>query len=190
MNIRQAPIELTHFHDRSPDHSIDTVLLHFCSDVVAHPDSPYDLKLILNSFEQGGVSAHYFIDREGEIYKAVPCSKVAYHAGVGSVPWDSSRENRLNEYSIGIELLAIGSREDMAPYLDAERYESIGLKFIGFTDSQYTALNILLDRLLERYIKIARNNRGIFGHDQYASGRKTDPGTLFDWNKIKIKKSW
>jgi N-acetyl-anhydromuramyl-L-alanine amidase AmpD len=133
-----------------------------------------------------GVSTHYLIGRNGEVFRLVDENRVAFHAGRGSLPGFPGYENRLNEYSIGIELLAIGTQEEMLAFMPAQTYQLISPSNIGYTDAQYRSLNLLLDDILRRQPSIVRDRRHIIGHDEYAPGRRTDPGRLFDWSRIKV----
>jgi N-acetyl-anhydromuramyl-L-alanine amidase AmpD len=90
----------------------------------------------------------------------------------------------LNKYSIGIELMAIGTEAEMAPMMSVEHYKKIPKEHIGYTEAQYGALNLLLDDILTRNKKIKRDREHIIGHDEYAPERKTDPGSLFEWVKV------
>ena len=88
----------------------------------------------------------------------------------------------MNMYSVGIELLAIGSEDDMKQYINEETYNSLDDSLIGFTDAQYESLNLLVDELCERY-SIPKDKSRIIGHEEY-SPHKSDPGELFDWNRL------
>jgi len=98
------------------------------------------------------VSAHFFIRRDGSIIQFVSCLKRAWHAGTSS--WQN--KTRCNDFSIGIELE--GS--------DTE----------AFTEKQYSSLTQLTQTLQNVY-PITE----IVGHSDIAPGRKTDPGSYFDW---------
>lgn len=104
------------------------------------------------------VSAHFLIQRKGEITQFVPCNKRAWHAGAST--WHGRKA--CNDFSIGIELE--------------------GTDFLLFTDQQYAAL-IRLTRLLKRAYPIHE----ITGHSDIAPGRKTDPGHEFDWQRYLAK---
>jgi LysM repeat protein len=43
-----------------------------------------------------------------------------------------------------------------------------------------------LNEILKRHPTIQRNRKHIVGHNEYAPGRKKDPGKLFDWSRINI----
>lgn len=163
---------------------ISHVMLHFISNVSENPQNPYQIENLNEIYTEYGVSAHYMIDRDGSIYKLVPENRVAYHAGTGVLPYFPDYEDKLNDYSIGIEMLGIGTKEEMATFIDEDTYDSIDSSFIGFTDVQYESLTSLLETLHERYPDIKRNRKHVIGHDEYATGRKSDPGTLFDWSRI------
>lgn len=105
------------------------------------------------------VSAHCVIWRDGRIFQYVPFEKRAWHAGISQF---AGRE-RCNDFSIGIELEGC----DDLPYTD-EQYQSLIL-LTKFIMSQHPAITI------ER----------IVGHCDIAPGRKTDPGTAFDWMRYR-----
>src|SRR5262249_45699117 len=93
---------------------VDVIVLHFSSNVLEKPQAPYEVEAMLRLFQDKAVSAHYLIGREGTIYRLVPEDQQAFHAGEGELPWGSEkRKNSLNNTSIGIEILAIGTQEEM-----------------------------------------------------------------------------
>lgn len=105
------------------------------------------------------VSSHILIKRTGEIVQFVPFHERAWHAGKSNY---CGREC-CNDFSIGIELE--GSDTDT------------------FEDIQYQQLTRLIAALQEAYPGI---NDHITGHSDIAPGRKTDPGTGFDWSRLGI----
>jgi len=102
------------------------------------------------------VSAHFYVRRDGRVIQFVDCDQRAWHAGASN--W-CGRDN-CNDYSVGIELE--GS--------DTQPFES----------AQYAALWALLDALRLRYPITA-----VVGHSDVAPGRKTDPGSCFDWGAVR-----
>jgi AmpD protein len=102
------------------------------------------------------VSAHFLLRRDGEIIQFVCCKQRAWHAGVSL--W-RGRE-RCNDFSVGIELE--------------------GADEIPFEDAQYTRLAGLIVALKARY-----PITDVTGHSAIAAGRKTDPGSAFEWGRIK-----
>ena len=105
------------------------------------------------------VSAHFFIERDGQISQFVSCLQRAWHAGVSSF---AGREN-CNDFSLGIEL----EGTDDLPYSEA----------------QYDALVPLVQQLLAAYPALSVER--ICGHSDIAPGRKTDPGPAFDWLRLR-----
>ena len=101
------------------------------------------------------VSAHCFINREGEVIQCVNLLHRAWHAGVSVF---AGREN-CNDYSIGIELE--------------------GTDDVAYSPQQYQALAALTGSIMASFPAISR--RRIVGHSDIAPGRKTDPGCAFDW---------
>ena len=164
------------------EHEAEYVMIHFTSAVVADPENPYDMNTIRGIFEQTQVSVHYIIDREGTVYCYVPENRVAWHAGKGTWGDDEKYTDKMNHYAIGIELVAIGSAADMTPYLYPAQYAALDGELIGFTDGQYDALRALVEDICQRH-NIPMDADHVIGHSQY-SPAKTDPGELFDWNRL------
>ena len=163
---------------------ISFVMLHFSSNVIENKKSPYDVDKVLNIFMEYYTSPHYLIDREGVIYQCVDESRTAWHAGKGEWGNDEKYTNKMNEYSIGIEILGIGSYNDMKKYLSEKEYNSINKSDLGFTEKQYDSILELLQDIDDRYKTITFDKEHIISHEDYAPDRKTDPGELFDWQKI------
>jgi AmpD protein len=105
------------------------------------------------------VSAHLLIRRDGEIVQYVPFHQRAWHAGQSCYV---GREG-CNDFSIGVEL----EGADTTPY----------------TDSQYNQLSEVIQSLLRAYPSLSAQR--IVGHSDIAPGRKTDPGSAFDWGRLK-----
>lgn len=160
------------------------VVLHFTSNAAVNPENPYEYGEIRKIFIDYDVSPHYMIDRNGEIYYLLQENRVARHSGKGDLNGYPKYKDHLNDYSIGIELMAIGTEAEMRSMLPADVYQKIPQEHIGYTEAQYESLNRLLDDIMARNNKIKKDRMHIVGHDEYAPERKTDPGTLFDWSKI------
>ena len=107
------------------------------------------------------VSAHYTIDRNGQVYRHVDENLRARHAGVSY--WAGERD--VNSRSIGIELVNPGHE----------------FGYIPFAESQIAALIKLAREIL------ARNPippHRVIGHSDVAPARKMDPGELFPWRTL------
>ncbi len=137
---------------------VDTIVLHFCSDALENPRSPFNMERIRQIYIRGGVSAHYVIDRDGVVFRWVPETRTAFHAGEGKMPWGPVRENSLNEFSIGVELLGVGTREEMARFIPVSVYDKIPREHIGFTPAQYVSLKKLLEDISARWPNVSTEN--------------------------------
>ena len=155
-------------NDRPHNIEIDLIVIHS----ISLPPKNYNTELIkdffLNKMDPGGndylesintlkVSSHFLITRKGLLIQFVPLHKRAWHAGISKF---EGRDN-CNDFSIGIELEGC----------DDEEFES----------NQYKSLLELLKFLSKKY-KIPKRN--IVGHSDIASGRKTDPGSYFNWDLL------
>lgn len=158
------------------------VMLHFTSAVMEHRDDPYGEAYIREIFMESEISTHYLIQRDGTVYCYVPENRAAWHAGVGELEDDPKYTNTMNQYAIGIELAAIGSAADMEKYMPAAEYKKLDETLIGFTDAQYESLALLVSDICTRN-DIPMDETHIIGHETY-SPDKTDPGELFDWNRV------
>lgn len=105
------------------------------------------------------VSAHFLIERDGQISQFVSCNERAWHAGQSLY---AGRDN-CNDFSVGIELE--------------------GTDDLPFSDAQYEALCDLILLLLAAYPALTPER--ICGHSDIAPGRKTDPGPAFDWQRLR-----
>ncbi len=164
------------------EYDAEYVVLHFTSNVVADKENPYDMQAIRKIFEENEVSIHYIIDRDGKAFCYIPESRSAWHSGVGEFGGDEKYTNKMNKYSVGIEIAAIGSEKDMSQYLTSDEYSMLDESLIGFTDKQYETLKKLVGDICIRN-EIPFDRQHIIGHNEY-NPDKSDPGELFDWNRI------
>ena len=158
------------------------VMIHFCSAVVNHRDDPYNHEYVRQTFTDAGVSIHYIIDREGQIFCYIPEDRSAWHAGYGTWLNDEKYTNKMNKYSIGIELMGMGTYEEMSGYLHKWEYNKIPKEHLGYTDAQYVSLKALVEDICQRH-DIPLDKDHIIGHEEF-SPKKNDPGDLFDWSRI------
>ena len=158
------------------------VMIHFTSAVVKHRNDPCNITYIRQTFIDYDVSIHYIIERDGTIRCYIPEDRVAWHAGKGQWANDEKYTNNMNQYAIGIELVAIGSKSDMSIFISGSTYNKIDPQYIGFTDAQYTSLRALVEDICSRN-QIPMDRDHVIGHEDYTS-RKTDPGELFNWERL------
>jgi N-acetyl-anhydromuramoyl-L-alanine amidase len=102
------------------------------------------------------VSSHFYIRRDGALWQFVSCDDRAWHAGQSEY---RGRRN-CNDDSIGIELE--------------------GLEGDAFEDAQYRQLALLCQDIGYRY-PVAH----VAGHEHIAPGRKMDPGSGFQWDRLR-----
>jgi N-acetyl-anhydromuramyl-L-alanine amidase AmpD len=149
-NPRQVTfIQSPNFSSRNED-TIKAVVLHHTGAMTA--------KSTLSWFQskESGVSAHYVIDRNGDIYQMVKEADKAWHCGDSVL----HGKTNVNTFSIGIELVGDGVEE--------------------FPREQYDALAWVIKMMKLKY-NIEDNC--IVGHKDIAvpAGRKIDPQP-FNWN--------
>lgn len=167
VSARQVPSP--NFNERPDSIAVDLIVLHS----ISLPPGIYSGSSIealftncLNSAEHPyfatiadlKVSAHLLIRRCGEVVQFVPFDKRAWHAGVSSY---HGRTN-CNDFSIGIELE--GTDTDV---FTAEQYKQLAMAIVCLCDA-YPALSV----------------HRVVGHEHIAPGRKTDPGSGFDWQQL------
>ncbi|GLQ92082.1 N-acetylmuramoyl-L-alanine amidase [Dyella acidisoli] len=126
-------------------------------------------------YENGtGASGHYYIDRDGSIYRYVPGTRVANHV------------RGYNPPSIGIELVNLGRYPN---WFDSHHQTMAE----PYTAAQITALRALLAQLRAEY----PNLHEIAGHEDLDTARvpasddpsrevprKLDPGPQFPWSEV------
>lgn len=160
------------FGPRPPDTAVDLVVIHSVSLPPGHYGGQEVQQLFCNTLDWNAhpyfktiegleVSAHFYIQRNGELWQFVACDKRAWHAGRSHY---RGRDN-CNDHSIGIELE--------------------GIEGDAFDAAQYETLSTLCAALVTQHA-IAH----IAGHEHIAPGRKTDPGTGFDWAYLQQSLGW
>lgn len=130
--------------------NIEYIILHYT-------DLAFDESLKRLCAPEFQVSSHYLIREDGEIYRLVNDSEVAWHAGVSN--WGKSE--KLNQNSIGIEINNLGNTP--------------------FPDKQIEACIKLVKYLVNNYNLHPHN---ILGHSDIAPERKIDPGIFFPWSRL------
>ncbi|MES2480779.1 MAG: 1,6-anhydro-N-acetylmuramyl-L-alanine amidase AmpD [Pseudomonadota bacterium] len=165
-------IDSPNFGPRPAGACIDLVVLHsislppgdFSGDAVERlfcNRLDWDAHPYFQSIRGAEVSAHFFVRRGGQLLQFVSCDDRAWHAGRSH--W-RGRDN-CNDDSVGIELE--------------------GLEGGTFEDAQYEALGAVIAALAQRYPL-----RHVAGHEHIAPGRKQDPGSGFDWPRLRRATAW
>lgn len=141
------------YAERLPGSSIEYLIIHYTA-----CDLEMSLKILTDNCSTSPVSAHYVIDEAGCIYQLVDEIYQTWHAGISF--W-KNRE-KLNTWSIGIELVNPGHGPDCRPFAKAQMESLLGLSKQIIARHQISSHHVL-------------------GHSDIAPGRKVDPGELFDW---------
>ena len=152
---------------KSPNHSsqqrraaqIKFVVIHY----TGMQSEDESIKRLIN--KKSKVSAHYLINRKGDLIKMIEEKKIAWHAGKSK--WKNFIN--INDQSIGIELVNKGHQ--------------FGYEY--FSKKQIFKLILLCKALIKKY-KIKKSN--ILGHSDVAPLRKKDPGEKFPWLFLAKKK--
>ncbi|MGE5708476.1 MAG: N-acetylmuramoyl-L-alanine amidase [Bacteroidota bacterium] len=136
---------------------IDTIVLH-------HTGTKNSAQDVAAGFQnpRAEVSAHYTIGKDGTIVQSVTDDKKAWHAG----PSVFKGRERVNDFSLGIEIVNLGDNQD--PYPDAQ-YEAL----IDLVTWMCKTYDVPLDR--------------ITGHRDVIvpKGLKVDPSDNFDWDRVR-----
>ena len=149
---------------------VDMIIIHCASLPEREYGGGYITDLFLNRLDPNAhpsfaaikglkVSAHFLIERGGQVIQYVDTDEKAWHAGI--IGFCGRKESNL--YSIGIEL----EGDIHSP----------------FTNDQYDALIELCKSLIAKYPLITKDR--IVRHSDVAPGRKEDPGHFFDMELVK-----
>lgn len=172
LTIHDYPLPYVSRLEERPAAAVDLVVIH-CTEL---PDllsaRRYGEKMLYASGT--GNSGHYYIDRDGSVYRYVPGTRVANHV------------RGYNAHSIGIELVNRGRFPD---WLDS-RHQAMTEPY---TAAPIASLRELLGQLRQDY----PNLRYIAGHEDLDSTlvqasddarrqvhRKRDPGPMFPWPDV------
>lgn len=151
-------LPLPHFDARPDGVSINTIVIHSIYDEMG--ESRFDTLGCIRRLNECEVASHYLIGREGELYKLVDDEARAWHAGTSKMPKEMGGEEKVNNFSIGIELVGSPDTE--------------------FEDIQYDTLSKLISGLKKSF-----PIKNIVGHEHISPGRKSDPGSTFNWEAFK-----
>ena len=121
---------------------------------------PHDAHPYFRAISSWRVSAHALIRRDGEIVQYVPFGARAWHAGQS----EYNGRTGCNDFSVGVEL----EGTDETPYMEA----------------QYESLAQLAAALFDAYPSLGPEH--IVGHSDIAPERRTDPGPLFNWRRLRM----
>ena len=151
--------------------NVNTIIIH-CTELPTLNDA-FEYAERKNNKTMIGNCCHYYVDRDGGIYRFVANKRIAYHAV------------NYNSTSIGIELINLGRYPN---YYSSKHQQPIE----EYPNAQILSLQYLLRNLHEtivtiKYIKRHSDidKRIVQSSDEPTKSvrRKIDPGPLFPWTK-------
>jgi AmpD protein len=161
---RAVRVESPNYGPRPASSPVDLIVIHSISLPPGEYGGEFVQQLFTNQldwdahpyFQQirgAEVSAHFYIQRTGQLTQFVSTQQRAWHAGKSQ--W-CGRDN-CNDFSIGIELE--------------------GLEDQPFEIIQYEVLRSLIWDIQREHPLV----QDVVGHSDVAPGRKRDPGDAFNW---------
>jgi N-acetylmuramoyl-L-alanine amidase len=172
LTIHDQPLPYVSLLPERPASAVEMVVIH-CTELPDLATAREFGERVL--YESGaGASGHYYINRDGSIYRYVPGTRVANHV------------RGHNPNSIGIELVNLGRY----PHWWDSRHQTMTEPY---TAEQIAALRALLAQLSQDF----PNLHLIAGHEELDTARmpasddpakevsrKLDPGPLFPWDEV------
>ena len=172
LSIHEQPLPYIDLLPTRAADAIDLVVIH-CTELPDLAMAREYGERVLHASGTGN-SGHYYIDRDGAIYRYVPGDRVAHHV------------RGHNEHSIGIELVNRGRYPD---WWDSRRQAMTE----PYPAVQIDALRALLAQLRAAFPNLKR----IAGHEDLDTAmmpatddpaleihRKLDPGPMFPWDVV------
>ncbi len=154
-------------------------------------------------------SAHFVIERDGDVFQLVNLSKKAWHAGHSRWIYDGDERSDVSAYTIGIELANAGllvrdgdsffweQGRGLRPYRGLDPVYGLieypnGTRVDGwwepYPDEQMRALELLLRHIAAKGYEEAAAN--LVGHEEISGAHirnsrfKMDPGPAFPWARF------
>lgn len=171
--IHDQPLPYVDLLDERPRGDIDLVVLH-CTELPDLATARQYGERVQNPQVGTGFSGHFYVDRDGGVYRYVPIDRVAHHT------------RGYNSRSVGIELVNSGRFPD---WFDSRRQTMTE----AYATAQIHALTVLLLQLKSELPQLAL----IAGHEDLDRGRvaasdaphvevfrKRDPGPRFPWTEV------
>lgn len=172
LTIHDEPLPYVDLLPERPAAAVELVVIH-CTELPDLAMAREYGERVLHASGTGN-SGHYYIDRDGAVYRYVPGTRVANHV------------RGHNPASIGIELVNRGRY----PHWWDSRQQRMDEPY---PDTQVTALLALLAQLRDEFPKLRR----IAGHEELDTDlmpasddpaqqirRKLDPGPRFPWDAV------
>jgi len=157
-------------------HTIDMIVLH-CTELPTIREARQYGERILYKKSRTGNAGHYYIDRDGQVYRYVEDDRVAHHA------------KEYNHRSIGIEIVNHGRYPHWfhsTHQVPTEEYtpgqiESV-IKLLLYLKKKYPVITTL-----KRHSDLDREKIAAEDNPNILIRRKIDPGPLFPWEKVRLR---
>lgn len=152
---------------------IDLVVVH-CTELPTLREAREYGERILYTDSKTGASGHYYVDRDGSIFRYVPDDRVAHHVA------------QFNERSLGLELVNTGR----FPNWLQTQHQSMSE---AYPEAQIECVIELVKALVARYPGIEKiaghvdlDQRWVPAEDDPSTRvrRRIDPGPLFPWPQV------
>ena len=144
---------------------------------------------VINMWNKGYASSHYWIDHDGTVFQLMSEDKVAHHASQGSGKKTESKIPSTNRQAIGIDLQRAPKGAEATRRFkdkDGKIYTCPERGYAEpYTEQQYAALRSLLEDICKRR-GIPYDGKHIIGHYAQRAGHHSDPVKGFKWNSIGI----
>lgn len=120
-----------------------------------------------NAYEKNGTSTHFLIDKDGAIFKFVPVTCRAYHAGPSGLHYQSKWNPHLPENIL---------KNDMNSF-------SVGINYVNTGLEAYPEPQIKAGMQLQEWLTTHTHSdsKMLLGHSDWTPGRKIGPGPYFPW---------
>lgn len=160
--------------------------------IVLHHTGGYAATGAISTLKQRGLSAHYVLDRNGDLYYLVPENVVAWHAGCCRNQYFNTK---INNWTSGCCPNITNSGEIICKKrfnfcIERSNSRSIGIEIVNtgtpddpITEDQYVTLNQLLPYLTQK-LNIPYDDEHIIGHYQITDN-KDDPINL-EWGRLNL----
>lgn len=155
--------------------------------------SPTGTRSWLTTADEHYVSAHFIVERDGDVWQLAPLTDRTFHAGGATSKLFGA--GGVNERTISIEVMNVGPLVER----DGEWFDLNGKRFRGamvcaggppryrftvweaYAAPQIAALCNLTNALARVFPILTSDPGRLVGHEDVDPTRKTDPGPAFPW---------
>lgn len=152
---------------RNNEITIDRIVLHYTM--------TSDLQTAYDNLQNSRLSYHYIIDLEGEVYQALPESRVALHASCGDSPRVNCQQG-FNDRSISVALVNCGFDNRNCRVYECAQIKD-GKCFAEYPEEQIASATRLITQIAQRH-RIGIDQNSIIGYSDIDQNQY-DPGPAF-----------